>query len=109
MVHDFFLFLSHKCVKRTIRLLRCLRIDDPDPIHYTMNMCIDADIRRIIEDREDDLRGLDTDSWKCLQKYEIIRNNSIILHRKYRTRFFDKSGFVMIKIHKMCIRLNLFK
>ncbi len=103
MVHNFFLFLSHERVKRTICLFWCLRVDDPDPIHYTMNMCIDADIRRIIEDREDDFRGLDTDSWKCLQKYEIIRNHSIILRRENRTRFLDKAGLIVIKIDEMCI------
>ena len=79
---------SENAIDCSISLFRPLGGDDPNTIHHTVDMSIDSNIRHIIENREDDFRGLDTNSRKCLKEREIIRDHSLVFIRKVYFGFF---------------------
>lgn len=65
MMHDFFLIIREKSVDLAIGLFWSFGIDDAEPIHDTVNMGIDTDMRCTIEYRENDLCRFYTDSRHC--------------------------------------------
>lgn len=74
-------------------------IHDTESIHHAVNMCIDSDIGHIIEDGEDYFCGFDTNTWECLDQFQIIWDFSLVLGCEYHPSFFYKSRLVSEKVH----------
>lgn len=72
---------------------------DSKTVHHSVDMCIDPDIGHIIEDGEDYFCGFDTNTWECLDQFQIIWNFSLVLGCEYHPSFFDESRFVAKKTH----------
>jgi hypothetical protein len=67
MDHSLRLRIEHE-IESPISLLWSLGIHYTETVHHTMDVCIDTDIRHIIEYREDNLRRLDPDTWEGLDE-----------------------------------------
>ncbi len=94
-----FLFESAESIELLIRVFWSGRRHDADTIHDTVYVRIDAYIGHIIEDREDDLRGFDPDSWEGLEEYEVIRDDAVIFSSETQSCRMDMARLIAKKIH----------
>jgi hypothetical protein len=78
-----------------------------DTVHHAVDVCIDPDIGHIIEDREDDFRGLHSDPREALYEAEVIRDDAIVFLGNDSSCLFDVAWFIVKKIHISQISLDL--
>ena len=108
MVEGLFLFLSEDEIDCSVGLLGRFGFHDSYTIHDTMDMGIDPNVGHIIEDRENYLRSFDTNSWKSLEEFEIIGNDTIIFPCEPYSCREDIARLIAKKIHIFKILLERF-
>lgn len=106
-----FLFESYanSFIKSLICLFRSLCFCDSDSICNSMNMCINSDIRHIIEYWEDNFCCFYSYSRKCLNEFEVIWYDWVVFFRNESSGFFDKSWFVPKEINVFQISFDFLK
>lgn len=82
MMERHFLLIGEEFFELLVGFIRGFGFQDTHAIHHAMDMCIDANKRQIIEMREDDFRGFDSDSGECTDGFHRLWNISMM--------FFDK-------------------
>ncbi len=83
-MHGAFLFIAQELFELFICLFWCASFHNSRAVHHAMDMCIDADKWHIVEMREDDLGRLYTDSGKCADGFEGVRDfSSVFVHELF--------------------------
>lgn len=78
MMEPFFYINIEEQFYFSISCFRGFSFHYSETVHHPMNMSINTNIRAIIEYCENYFGSFNSDSWKCLNKTEIIRNDSIV-------------------------------
>ena len=107
MVEGSFLILSEKDIKGSIGLLGSRRLYDADAIHDAMDMGIDTDIGRVVEDTEDDFGSLYADTRESSECIEVVWHRAAILISEYPCGRIDVARFRPEIIHRADEALQL--
>ncbi len=107
MVSGQFLLICQFFFDTYICFLWSFCFDHTNSIHHSMHMCIDSDIRRIIQNRKYYFGSFDSDSWQGLELFEIIWYPTFKFTNQFLSRISNKYCFISIKIDRRNHSLDL--